>query len=51
MTTKHAETLLDHVLKDCPENVIQSGIIEMGLSDLELTYCSRKTSLLKLNEH
>ena len=33
------------------ETVIHSGVIEMGLSDHELTYCSRKTSLLKLNGH
>ena len=31
--------------------VIQSGVIEMGLSDHGLIYCARKTSLLKLNEH
>ena len=31
--------------------VIQSGVIEMGLPDHELIYCSRKMSLLKLNEH
>ena len=34
-----------------PEKVIQSGVNEMGLSDHELIYCSRKTPLLKLNEH
>ena len=34
-----------------PEKVIQSGVIEMGLSDHEFVYCLRKTSLLKLNEH
>ena len=31
--------------------MIQSGVIEMGLFDHELIYCTRKTSLLKLNEH
>ena len=30
---------------------IQSGVIQMGLSDHKLIYCSKKTSLLKLNEH
>ena len=28
-----------------------SDVIEIGLPDYELIYCSRKTSLLKLNEH
>ena len=50
-TTKHAKTLIDHILTNYPEKIIQSGVIEMGLSDHELIYCSRKTSLLKLNEH
>ena len=30
--------------------LIQSGVIKMGLSENKLIYCSRKTSLLKLNE-
>ena len=50
-TTKHTKTLIDHILTNSPEKVIQSGVIEMGLSDHELVYSSRKTSLLKLNEH
>ena len=29
----------------------RTGITEMGLSDHELIHCSRKKSLLKLNEH
>ena len=50
-TTEHIKTFIDHILTNSPEKVIQSGVIEMGLSDHKLVYCSRKTSLLKLNEH
>ena len=50
-TVEHAKTLTDHILTNCPQKLIQSGIIEMGLSDHELIYCSRKTLPLKLNEH
>ena len=50
-TTEHTKTLTDHILTNSPEKVIQSGVIEMGLSDHQLTYRSRKTSHLKLNEH
>lgn len=50
-TVEHAKTLTDHILTNCPQKLIQSGIIEMGLSDHELIYCSGKTLPLKLNEH
>ena len=50
ITTGHAKTLTDHVLTNSPEKVIQSVVIEMRLSDHELIYCSKKVSLIKLNE-
>ena len=50
-TLDHTKTLTDHILSNSPEKVIQSGVIKVGLSDHELVYTSRKTSLLKLNEH
>ena len=50
-TAEHTKTLIDHILTNSSEKVIQSGVIEMGLPDHELVYCSRKTSLWKLNEH
>ena len=49
--TEHAKTLIDHILANFPETVIQSGVIELGLSDHELFYCLRKTQFLKLNQH
>ena len=51
MTTEHTKTLIDHILTNSPEKVIQSDVIEMGLSDHELVCCSRNMSILKLNEH
>ena len=50
-TTKHTKTHIVHILTNSPEKFIQSGVIEMGLSNHELIYFSRKTSLLKLNQH
>ena len=42
---------MDHILTNSTEQVIQSDVIENGLSDHGLIYCTRKTSLLKLNEN
>ena len=50
-TTDRTKTPIDHILTNSAEKVIQSGVIEMVLSDHGLIYCTRKTSLLKLNEH
>ena len=50
-TTEHTKTPIVHIPWNSPEKFIQSCVIEMGLSDQELMYCSRKTSFLKLNEH
>ena len=50
ITTEHAKTLTDHILTNSPEKVIQSVVIKMGLSDHELICCSKKVSLIKLNE-
>ena len=50
-TTERTKTLIDHILTNSAEKVIRSGVIEMGLSDHGLIYCTRKASLLKLNEH
>ena len=49
--TEHTKTFINHILTNSPEKVIQSGVIDMGLSNHEFVYCSRKTSPLKLNEH
>ena len=48
---EHFTTFIYHILTNSTEKATQAGIIEMGLSDHELIYCLRKTSLLKLHEH
>ena len=42
-TTEGTETRIDYILRNSPGKVIQSSVIEMGLSfDHQLIYCSRK---------
>ena len=47
-TTERTKTLVDHILANSPENSIQSGVTKTGLSENQLTYCTRKASLLRL---
>lgn len=47
-TTERTKTLVDHILTNSPENFIQSGVTKTGLSEHQLTYCTRKASLLRL---
>ena len=42
---------MDHVLTNSVHKIIQSGVIEMSLSDHELISCMRKTTKLKSNKH
>ena len=42
-TTKCTKTLIHQILTNSAEKVIQSGAIEMGLSENGLIYCTRKT--------
>ena len=50
-TKESTAPLIDHVLTNSPHKIIQSGVIEMSLSDHELIYCMRKTTKLKSNKH
>ena len=49
--TESTSTLLDHILTNSADRVSQSGILEIGLSDHMLTYCTRKITRKKLFEH
>ena len=49
--TDQSATLLDHVLANSPEKVSESGVIDLNLSDHDLIYCTRKTSLPKFHKH
>ena len=44
-------SLIDHILTTFPERVSQQGIIDVGLSDHQLIYCTRKLSRTKVGTH
>ena len=44
-------SLLDHILTNSSERVSQSGVPDVGLSDHQMTYCTRKITRLKHNTH
>ena len=43
-----SSAFIDYILTNSPEKVIQSGVIEMGLSKHELIYHARIMSLFKI---
>ena len=49
--TSKTATLIDHVLTNSSQKVSQCGVIELGKSDYDLVYCTRKTPSLKPNKH
>ena len=51
MVTSKTAIVIDHVLTNSSQKVSQSGVIELGISDHDLVYCTRKTPSLKLNKH
>ena len=49
---KSCSTLLDHILTNANEMVSQSGVLDIGLSDHQLVFCTRKKQKkIKLNIH
>ena len=50
-TTCSTSSLIDHILTNCCENISQSGIINIGLSDHQLIFCTRKSLKTKFNMH
>ena len=45
--TCNSATIIDHILASYPERVTQQGIIDVGLSDHQLIFCTRKNSRIK----
>ena len=45
--TCSSSTIIDHILASYPDRVSQKGIIDIGISDHQLIFCTRKT--LKTN--
>ena len=40
--TETSSSLLDHILTNSKERISQSGIIDIGISDHQMIYCTRK---------
>ena len=49
--TRATATLIDHILTYSPDEVSQSGVIDLGLSNRDLIYFTRKTSLCKSHKY
>ena len=49
--TFNSVTIIDHILASYPEIVIQQGIIDVGLSDHQLIFCTRKSFRIKRRTH
>ena len=43
--------IIDHILASYPERVTQQNIIDVGLSDHQLIFCTRKISRIKRGTH
>jgi len=49
--TSTTSSLLDHILTNCGWKISQKGVIDVGLSDHQLIYCTRKILRTKINMH
>ena len=49
--TDATESLLDHILVNTPDKISQSGVIEKGISDHEIIFCTRKHQKIKSGQH
>ena len=49
--TYSTSSLIDHIVTTFSERVSQQGIIDVGLSDHQLIYCTRKFSRTKVRTH
>ena len=49
--TYSISTLLDHILANSSEKVSQKDMIDEGISDHQLIYCTRKIKRIKHNMH
>ena len=50
-TTDRSSSLLDHILTNSFSKISQQGVLDLGLSDHQLIYCTRKTIGTKIHEH
>ena len=47
----NSATIIDHILASYQKRVTQQGIIDIGLSDHQLIFCTRKISRIKRGTH
>ena len=47
--TENSLALVDHVLTNSTDRISQSGVVDTGLSDHQLIYCTRKVNRTKFN--
>ena len=50
-TTCSSSTLIDQILTTCREQISQSGVVDIGISDHQLIYLTRKLYGMKSNAH
>ena len=50
-TTCSPSTLIDHVLTNYKEKILQSGVIDIGISNHQLIYLTLKLHRMKSNTH
>ena len=49
--TCNSATIINHTLASYPGRVIQQDIIDVGLSDHQVSFCTRKISSIKRGTH
>ena len=49
--TCSSSTIIDHILASFPDRVSQQGVIDVGVSDHQIIYCTRKISRIKRDTH
>ena len=49
--TCSSSTIIDHILASFPDRFSQQGVIDVGLSDHQIIYCTRKISRIKRGTH
>ena len=49
--TCNSSTIIDHILASFPNRVSQQGVTDVGLSDHQIIYCTRKISRIKRGTH
>ena len=40
--TLETATLIDHIASTCPNNVVESGVLKISMSDHNMVYCIRR---------